>query len=243
MKNPSVSSPSPPEPGPRERGKRDKLRRIKQAAREVFLEKGYDAATTREIAQRAGVAIGTVFVYAEDKRDLLMMIVNNDLDAVNDKGAKALQQDGPLVDLLMAFFGLRYKYWAKNPQISRPAVQATSDFLDRSIDRGEETRRFYARRANIYAMLADVVRRKQASRDIASRADPELIAALFVTIYLTEVRRWLSQPAPKPAAGLAYLRSLLRLAIGGLGPTTAELSAAKGPAQAPPSRSWESSSA
>ena len=188
----------------------------------MFLEKGYDAATTREIAQRAEVAIGTIFVYAEDKLDLLMMIVNNDLDAVNEKGAKALQQDGPLIDLLMAFFGLRYKYWARHPQISRPAVQATSDFLATSTDRGEETRRFYARRTNIYAMLADVVRRKQASHDIGSRADPELIAALFVTIYLTEVRRWLSQPTPKPAAGLAYLRSLLRLAIEGLGPTSSE---------------------
>lgn len=237
MKNPSASSPPPPEPSLRERGKQDKLRRIKQAAREVFLEKGYEAATTREISRRAGVAIGTVFVYAEDKRDLLMMIVNNDLDAVNDKGRQVLLRDGPLIDLLMAFFGLRYEYWSMNPQISRPAVQATSDFLAHSVDRGEETRRFYARRTNIYAMLADVVRHKQASRDIASQADPELIAALFVTIYLTEVRRWLSQPEPVPAAGLAHLRSLLRLAIEGLGPTPAELEAMAGAAQEPPSRS------
>ncbi|MDX3905222.1 MAG: TetR/AcrR family transcriptional regulator [Pigmentiphaga sp.] len=222
MKNPTASSAYPPELGLRERGKLDKLRRIKQAAREVFLEKGYDAATTREIAQRAQVAIGTIFVYAEDKRDLLMMIVNNDLDAVNVKGAKALQQDGPLIELLMGFFSLRYRYWARNPQISRPAVQATSDFLATMVDRGEETRRFYARRASIYAMLADVVRRKQANGDIGSNADPELIAALFVTIYLSEVRRWLSQPAPKPTAGLARLRALLELAIEGLGPTPAE---------------------
>lgn len=222
MKNPSVAPATASELGLRERGKLDKLRRIKQAARDVFLEKGYEAATTREIAQRAEVAIGTIFVYAEDKRDLLMMIVNNDLDAVNEKGAKLLQGDGPLIDLLMAFFSLRYKYWARHPQISRPAVQATSDFLASSTDRGDETRRFYARRANIYAMLADVVRRKQARQEICSGADPELIAALFVTIYLTEVRRWLSQPSPKPASGLASLRSLLRLAIEGLGPTGAE---------------------
>lgn len=222
MKNPSASSSPPQELGLRERGKLDKLRRIKQAARDIFMEKGYDAATTREIAQRAEVAIGTIFVYADDKRDLLMMIVNNDLDAVNDKGAKALQQDGPLIELLMTFFGLRYRYWARHPQISRPAVQATSDFLASSSDRGEETRRFYARRANIYAMLADVVRRKQAQRQIGSNADPELIASLFVTIYLAEVRRWLSQPTPRPNIGLASLRALLRLAIEGLAPMDAE---------------------
>ncbi|VCU70368.1 putative DNA-binding transcriptional regulator [Pigmentiphaga humi] len=220
------AQPSPsPELGLRERSKQDKLRRIKQAAREIFLEKGYDAATTREIAQRADVAIGTVFVYAEDKRDLLMMIVNADLDAVNDKGARVLQQDGALIDLLMAFFGLRYKYWARHPQISRPAVQATSDFLAASVDRGEETQRFYARRANIYAMLGEVVRRKQERGEIGSDASPELIAALFVTIYLAEVRRWLSQAAPKPAGGLATLRALLELAIRGLAPVGRELTA------------------
>ena len=62
--------------GLRERGKLEKRRRIKQAARDVFLEKGYDAATTREIAERAYVAIGTLFVYAKDQRDLLMMLIS-----------------------------------------------------------------------------------------------------------------------------------------------------------------------
>ena len=47
--------------GQRERNKRDKLRRIKAAAWELFLDKGYDATTTREIAVKAGVGLGTVF--------------------------------------------------------------------------------------------------------------------------------------------------------------------------------------
>ena len=47
--------------GQRERNKRDKLLRIKNAARELFVSKGYDDTTTREIAIRAGVGMGTVF--------------------------------------------------------------------------------------------------------------------------------------------------------------------------------------
>jgi AcrR family transcriptional regulator len=218
----------PSAPGLRERAKQDKLRRIKQAARDVFMEKGYEEATTREIAQRADVAIGTVFVYAQDKRDLLMMIVNADLDAVNEEGGKRLQEDGPLIELLTAFFWLRYEYWARYPQISRPAVKETSDFLTVSENRGEETRLFYARRAGTYAMLADMVRRKQEAGEIASKAEPQLIAALFVTIYLTEVRRWLNQPSPQPDEGIATLRSLLGLAIEGMAPCTRELEALKG---------------
>lgn len=209
--------------GLRERSKQDKLRRIKQAAREVFLEKGFDDATTREIAQRADVAIGTVFVYAADKRDLLMLIINNDLDAVNEKGEKALQSDLPLLDQLMKFFTFRYTYWAKEPPLSRAAVQETADFLAETTDKGKETSRFYARRSNISAMLTELARRKQEAGKIADTAAPELIAGLIMTIYLTEVRRWLAQGTPKPAAGLARLRALLALAIQGLGPTGAEV--------------------
>ena len=208
--------------GLRERGKLDKLRRIKLAAREVFLEKGFDDATTREIALRADVAIGTVFVYAADKRDLLMLIINNDLDTVNEKGEKALQSDLPLLDQLMKFFTLRYNYWAKEPQLSRAAVQETADFLAETTDKGKETSRFYARRSNISAMLTQLALQKQNEGKIAKTASPDLIAALFMTIYLTEVRRWLAQDNPKPTAGLNRLRSLLALAIQGLGPVGAE---------------------
>jgi AcrR family transcriptional regulator len=66
----------------RERNKLDKLRRIKAAARELFREQGYDNATTREIARRADVGLGTLFSYASDKRDLLFLIYNDMQEAL-----------------------------------------------------------------------------------------------------------------------------------------------------------------
>ena len=48
-----------------------------EAARELFLAKGFDNTTIREIALRAGVGLGTVFVYAKNKRDLLFLIARN----------------------------------------------------------------------------------------------------------------------------------------------------------------------
>lgn len=51
-------------PGLRERGGRDRLQRLCHAAAEVSRNRGHDAATTREFAQRAGVSVGTPFVYA-----------------------------------------------------------------------------------------------------------------------------------------------------------------------------------
>lgn len=53
----------------------DKQIKILQAAVETFAEKGYSAASTSEIAQKAGVAEGTIFRHYKTKKDLLLSIV------------------------------------------------------------------------------------------------------------------------------------------------------------------------
>src|SRR6185436_19385466 len=79
--------------GKRELNKEEKLRRIRTAAIDLFTSKGYDDTTTREIAKRAKVAMGTVFVYAETKRDLLFLVINDDLEACIGRARHARQAD------------------------------------------------------------------------------------------------------------------------------------------------------
>jgi AcrR family transcriptional regulator len=49
---------------------------ILEAAATVFAEKGYQRATVREIAARAGVAPGTIYLYFKNKSDLLLAIAD-----------------------------------------------------------------------------------------------------------------------------------------------------------------------
>ena len=48
---------------------------IRTAARDVFLEHGFDGARMTEIARRAGVAEGTVYLYFRNKRALLDAVI------------------------------------------------------------------------------------------------------------------------------------------------------------------------
>jgi AcrR family transcriptional regulator len=50
---------------------------IMQAARGVFCEKGYEAASTAEIAAKAGVVEGTLYRYFSSKRELLIKVVES----------------------------------------------------------------------------------------------------------------------------------------------------------------------
>jgi len=55
--------------------KTEKQARILAAAIEVFAAKGYAGSSTSEIAQRAGVAEGTIFRHYRTKKDLLVSII------------------------------------------------------------------------------------------------------------------------------------------------------------------------
>jgi AcrR family transcriptional regulator len=205
-------------PGLRERGKLEKRSRIVRAARQVFIEKGYDVATTREIAMLANVGIGTLFVYAKEKRELLMMIVNDELDTLSDMVPRNIDPTASTLDQVTAFFHARYVYWATEPRLARPVLRETFDFLSNSEERGEETSRFYARRFETVQMLTELICAKQKSGEVAASISPDLIASLFMTIYLAEQRRWLSQALPEVESGISRLREMLELATYGILP-------------------------
>ena len=77
--------------GRRERAKQDKRRRIMAAARELFVERGVSRVTTQQVADRAGVAIGTLYLYASTKAELLIMVQNEKFAAAIDDGLAAAQ--------------------------------------------------------------------------------------------------------------------------------------------------------
>ena len=71
-----------PKLGLRERNKQAKERLIREAARALFVEKGFEATTLRAVADKADVGFGTVFAYANDKAGLLAMVFVEELKAL-----------------------------------------------------------------------------------------------------------------------------------------------------------------
>ncbi|WP_410644701.1 TetR/AcrR family transcriptional regulator [Amycolatopsis sp. lyj-346] len=62
--------------GRRERNKQEKLDRIVAAASELFAEHGVDEVTTQQIADKADIGTGTLFLYAKTKGELLLLVQN-----------------------------------------------------------------------------------------------------------------------------------------------------------------------
>ena len=71
MKRPTPTSARPPA------GASDKYQRILDAAIEVIAEKGFFHSRVSEIAGRAGVADGTIYLYFKNKDELLMAAIDS----------------------------------------------------------------------------------------------------------------------------------------------------------------------
>ncbi len=197
----------------RERNKQDKRQRIRAAASELFTRLGYSAATLRQIAKRAHVGLGTLFNYAEDKRDLVFLIFNDELDALCDAALAAPGEDEPLIEQLMAVFGPHYRRLGENAALSRILLQELTFY-----SAGKQAATFQNIRARLIHGIELLVRRAQSARRIAAHEDPARIALLLFFVYSAAIRWWITAPRPEVKEGLAELRRLLELQFGGLAP-------------------------
>jgi len=92
--------------GLRERQKADRKRRILAAAETQFREHGYEDTKIENIAAEAGVSVGTVYNYVENKSDLLMILVTEHIDFV--MGEIDLLIKSPPTDLIDGVSGVLF---------------------------------------------------------------------------------------------------------------------------------------
>ena len=102
-RNCSRSAVSDSPPGLRERNKQAKLARIKRAARRLFEKQGVEATTIRQIAAAADIGLGTVFSYAANKEDLLVMIFREEVGETVKSAFASLPTRGILEQFLHIF--------------------------------------------------------------------------------------------------------------------------------------------
>ena len=197
--------------GLREKKKLETRERIRAAAAELFTRHGYGAATMRQIAARAHVGLGTLFNYAADKRDLVFLIFNEELNAVTDVALAAPRPGQPLAAQLAAVFAVHYRWLAAKPELARILLQELTFYSS-----GKQAATFHGIRARLIGGVAALVRAAKEKGEIASRESDELIARHVFFTYSASLRWWIAGPDPDPEAGIRELKRLLSLQVDGL---------------------------
>ena len=187
-----------------------------RAAFELFVEQGVDETTTRAIAERAGVAVGTIFLYAQDKMDLLLLSIHDEIETLNDQ-AEADHQGGLLIERLTRFFRPRYKFWSKYPKLSRAAAHEMVRVHEPSA-RNIEYARANAQRANTRARLREIVAQSIQTGELRAGLDVDAVTRILFDLYLAEHRSWLAIEPLRPETGLRKYLELVRIVLSGMSP-------------------------
>ena len=192
-------SASAPRPNRRELARQTTEQAVRAAALELFTEQGFDATTTKQIAERAGVSHGTVFVVAATKEALLVKVLEEQLRQVVASRAESLpSRGGPRARILYLFDGL-FDFYAASPELSRAFLKHIIFFTEpvAQAQYDEHVARFTTYLASL----------------LAPARNASTLASAILALYLHAVIAFLNAPTPDRAALGARFRAGLSLLL------------------------------
>jgi AcrR family transcriptional regulator len=192
--------------------KDERRARISTAARAIFHARGFHAATTAEIAKRARVGVATLFRYAADKNELLLMVLNDELARITDESIANIDPDESVVSQLVAFYRGRFAYWSSDVELAKAA---TAYVYMAAADKPERIRA-QARERQQLAAIAGILQSHTLRAGATLRHDPDVAAQIIQYVYRGELRRWLHQPNPRLAEAMERLGEQFSVIVDGL---------------------------
>lgn len=176
-------------------------RKIREAATMIFLEKGYQRTRVQDIADAAGISVGTFYIYYRNKKELFMEIVDLLIKRAVAAAEDVFRKGDDLVSTSVSVARLymeNYGYFSGIiNQLRGMMAEAEPDARDKFV--------------SLHNQLADpIIRgiREATEKGVIREVDPELLARAimgiveFLSIFLTFDRRY---SAPQAASFLADL--------------------------------------
>jgi AcrR family transcriptional regulator len=171
---------------------------IRRAAFRLFIERGYDAVTTEEIASAAGVSPRTFFRYVPTKEELLLAPVRHGGTAIVGLLEDRPAGEAPDVALINAIVTRTRSFGVADTEEWREALLVAPDLL------GKLTVHLPADKERVTKLVA---------ARMSSNSDTDIRPALLVQLAFSAAdfafQQWVRQSAKKPRALDRYVTEAL----------------------------------
>jgi len=187
---------------------------IVRAAVDVFAERGYFSARMREVATRAGVADGTLYLYFKGKEDLLVSILEEHADAFLERARRDLLQIADPRGKLRRVVERHLVSLGQDralAQVFQIELRHTRRFL-RRVARGKV--------AQYLHLLEEIIAEGAGQGVFRDDVPPELAARVVFGAVDELVTAWVLAARPQPLA--AQAETLLALVLQALAPPKGE---------------------
>lgn len=184
-------------------------RRVIEAARDLFDSDGYQGATIRAIAQRAGVSVGSVFTTFASKGDILSIVMEDRLAALYAELDRVMcHLRGSTADRLRSMFAIHIAFEAQHARLFLAHIAAAYDCtLPKSAKPFGATPR-------LTEMVHDCLKEGVARGDVRDDCDLPGVVDLLVAAYAWTYRAVITENADQAALTQAMDRRIGLLALG-----------------------------
>src|SRR5579863_10535585 len=104
------------------RRKPESLVRLKQAARKLFVERGYDATRPQDIAREAGLGHGTFYLHFPDKRACFLSFVEDAREELDAHVRARVAEKQGLEELIASTLHAIFEYAHSHPGVLSAAL-------------------------------------------------------------------------------------------------------------------------
>lgn len=150
----------------------DLRERLLETARQLLVRKGYRGFSLREVARKTGVSATSVYLYFENKDDLIHTLMEQSIDELNDRLLNRYNEYSDPLDRLEAFATTYVQFALEHPREYQIIYVVSSDEMSRYPK--EKFRK--ARRS--YELLTETIREGVEAR-ILDEPDPRTAAYTF----------------------------------------------------------------
>ncbi len=186
-----------------------RLTRMLEVAAQLAFEGGWDAVQMREVAQRAEVALGTLYRYFPSKEHLLVSVMIADIEGLADRLAVRPAEGTDPIQRVINVLGRSNRALQRQPQITIAMIRALVSGNQEIAPAVKETR-VLMRRIISDALGADGMAIDEDPEQVLMRID------LLSDVWLAALVSWISGVEPDTSVMLKLqLASKLLLSSGG----------------------------
>ena len=167
---------------------------ILDAAKALFEQEGFDGASIRAIAERAGVAGGTVMLHFDDKKDLLHSTLFEDLRSSVHQTLESLPEHGPLEEQLSHITRGLFAYYEARPTLS-PVLLEESLFAE-----APWNARFGQQVAQVHGRINNLISKAVDRGEVAPSTNGDRLALAYFSFYYFGLISWVQGMLPDPVA-------------------------------------------
>ena len=169
--------------GLREQKKAQTRKAIIESAVQLFSDKGFADTSIGDIAKRAGIGKATVYTYFATKDEIFLNFCDESLDAAFATLQTPRNNDVKILDQLVEFFMLKFRFVTKNQEFGRHLLREMLFPKEVNKNAKEHDQRYFD-------ILKDLLLGAQKRGELSGNQDPFLLSAHFFSLYLGILTGW-----------------------------------------------------